>query len=237
MSLVLPQLSATMGSSLLEECERTQPLGSGQPPDDNPGAAAFSDTDAIGRQCVRCDRDLYRQKSNAPRISWHNGRGLCGRCYSSLRRSGELSDYPMVSWREAPREKLSGYQRRKARVARGLPARYPSEEVAHKVRERVRKNRKSAEKTRSNFIFVARLKVERGCSDCGYNKHPDALDFDHLPGTEKRCGVAYMMRWSRKLILEEIAKCEVVCANCHRIRTWQRKVDAGIVNAIARWPQ
>lgn len=66
------------------------------------------------------------------------------------------------------------------------------------------------------------MKVERGCVDCGYNAHPAALDFDHLPGTEKLYRVCTMAGMSRKLIDAEIAKCEVVCANCHRIRTAER---------------
>lgn len=68
------------------------------------------------------------------------------------------------------------------------------------------------------------LKIHMGgCVDCGYNKHPAALDFDHLHGFTKRAGVGTMVRRSWGDILEEIAKCEVVCANCHRIRTIGRR--------------
>ncbi len=66
------------------------------------------------------------------------------------------------------------------------------------------------------------VKVERGCTDCGYSADPVALDFDHLPGTTKKYRIACMAGMSRALIDAEIAKCEVVCANCHRIRTAQR---------------
>lgn len=62
-----------------------------------------------------------------------------------------------------------------------------------------------------------------GCVDCGYREHVAALDFDHLPGTEKKFGIAkgvYDFGWAT--IAAEIAKCEVVCANCHRIRTASR---------------
>jgi hypothetical protein len=66
------------------------------------------------------------------------------------------------------------------------------------------------------------IKVDRGCTDCGYNDHPDALEFDHMPEYEKlfKLGGFIGTTWAR--ILAEIDKCEVVCANCHRIRTRQR---------------
>jgi hypothetical protein len=69
---------------------------------------------------------------------------------------------------------------------------------------------------------LAKIKTKRGCADCGYNSHHAALDFDHLPGTEKLFTVSAMARRSWRLVLEEIRKCEVVCANCHRIRTYER---------------
>lgn len=63
------------------------------------------------------------------------------------------------------------------------------------------------------------------CADCG-NRYPSVcMDFDHLPGHTKSFGV--MNRWKDRkwnLILAEIEKCEVVCSNCHRIRTKARRV-------------
>jgi hypothetical protein len=70
---------------------------------------------------------------------------------------------------------------------------------------------------------VAAIKVAAGCVECGYSNHDAALDFDHLPGTVKlfTISAAWGRPWSS--ILAEIAKCEVVCANCHRIRTVTRR--------------
>jgi hypothetical protein len=70
---------------------------------------------------------------------------------------------------------------------------------------------------------IADYKVERGCVDCGYKGHSAALEFDHLPGTKKSRTVASLMYWSLEAVFEEIAKCEIVCANCHAIRTFERK--------------
>lgn len=70
--------------------------------------------------------------------------------------------------------------------------------------------------------WVREYKVERGCTDCGYNTHWAALDFDHLPGTVKVRDIKAGQQLGWKALLAEIAKCEVVCANCHRIRTVSR---------------
>jgi hypothetical protein len=48
------------------------------------------------------------------------------------------------------------------------------------------------------------------------------MEFDHLPGFEKTNNVGNMKSRSREAILAEIAKCEIVCGNCHRARTWLR---------------
>lgn len=67
---------------------------------------------------------------------------------------------------------------------------------------------------------IRAIKLERGCTDCGYNSRPEALDFDHVRG-EKKFSVSNC-NYSWQKIEEEIAKCDVVCANCHRVRTADR---------------
>jgi len=85
-------------------------------------------------------------------------------------------------------------------------------------------NRKKSTRLRSERrAWLDALKLERGCTDCGYNAHPRALEWDHI-GTDKVANVGYMVHEgaSMERLLLEIAKCEVVCANCHRIRTHDR---------------
>jgi hypothetical protein len=74
-----------------------------------------------------------------------------------------------------------------------------------------------------HVAYVAAIKMEAGCVDCGYRDHPAALDFDHLDPLNKRCQVSAMAGRLKADIEAEIAKCEVVCANCHRIRTFNRR--------------
>lgn len=72
--------------------------------------------------------------------------------------------------------------------------------------------------------IIDRYKLVKGCIDCGYNKHPQALDFDHVTGDKEfdiSPAVLNMTSWKR--IRLEIRKCEVRCANCHRIKTFERR--------------
>jgi hypothetical protein len=49
------------------------------------------------------------------------------------------------------------------------------------------------------------------------------MQFDHLPGAPKRGDIGFLMRYSsKKLILDEMQHCELVCANCHALRTFYR---------------
>lgn len=73
------------------------------------------------------------------------------------------------------------------------------------------------------LAYIQAIKLSRGCTDCGYRDHPAALEFDHLPGHVKLYRLAVMAAGSTIAKIDaEIAKCEVVCANCHRVRTANR---------------
>lgn len=68
---------------------------------------------------------------------------------------------------------------------------------------------------------LAEIKEASGCVDCGLKNHI-VLDFDHL--RDKKYNISRMIHdgFSWRAIKREIEKCEVVCANCHRIRTYFR---------------
>lgn len=57
----------------------------------------------------------------------------------------------------------------------------------------------------------------------GKSYPPCVMDFDHLPGAVKSFGLGSAKAKGTAAILAEIDKCEVVCANCHRLRTWVRR--------------
>lgn len=68
--------------------------------------------------------------------------------------------------------------------------------------------------------FISSLK-NVPCADCCLSYPSYCMDFDHVRGTKRR-GLSNMVDYGREAILEEAAKCDVVCANCHRVRTGSR---------------
>lgn len=60
---------------------------------------------------------------------------------------------------------------------------------------------------------------DSSCVDCG-ESNSLVLEFDHLH--DKEAGVASLHGGSLKRLLDEVAKCDIVCANCHRLRTYSR---------------
>lgn len=78
--------------------------------------------------------------------------------------------------------------------------------------------------------WVDIYKISMGCSMCGYNKHPSALCFDHLPEQEKSeavkngyskkscAGGMYRLYYKSHPVedlLDEMRKCRILCQNCH----------------------
>jgi hypothetical protein len=62
------------------------------------------------------------------------------------------------------------------------------------------------------------------CRDCKIDYPPYVKDWHHLDPTTKSFGLGRgRFRNSREKILEEIAKCILLCANCHRIREYGKK--------------
>lgn len=78
----------------------------------------------------------------------------------------------------------------------------------------------SAARTRE---YIQELKQSTPCSDCNINWPYYVMHFDHI-GTGKSYNISAAMcgKYSLSSIQAEIQKCELVCANCHAIRTHQR---------------
>ena len=68
---------------------------------------------------------------------------------------------------------------------------------------------------RKNKEVLVEFKGGR-CSICGYNKCIDALEFHHRDPTQKDISIGSGYTYSIKKLLEEIEKCDLLCANCHR---------------------
>lgn len=88
------------------------------------------------------------------------------------------------------------------------------------------RERRKTQRAERHQRLVARMRElkSRPCLDCEGNFHPAAMTFDHRPGTEKVGDLASLAgRGLTGLFEQELAKCDVVCANCHAVRTFRRR--------------
>lgn len=85
----------------------------------------------------------------------------------------------------------------------------------------VRRTNQARERNRE---YVRQIKDATPCADCNVSYPPYVMQFDHL-GEDKDRDIAEMVASPVSLgrLEAEIAKCEVVCANCHAERTYQRR--------------
>lgn len=90
---------------------------------------------------------------------------------------------------------------------------YVENRLAYVDRHRIAKQKKQ------EYIKAAKAKP---CTDCGKEFPFYVMDLDHTRGS-KIMQVSRMKDCTIEKIQEEIAKCDVVCSNCYRIRTYERK--------------
>jgi hypothetical protein len=85
------------------------------------------------------------------------------------------------------------------------------------------KQKRIAHKSKVKAI-ISELK-KNPCTDCGLMFHPCAMQFDHVPGgPPKKFNISQaVVTRPVGTVLKEIAKCELVCANCHAYRTYKRQ--------------
>lgn len=75
-----------------------------------------------------------------------------------------------------------------------------------------------------NRLIVAEIKQTAVCKDCLKHYPACVMDFDHLRDKKANISIMSNRPVSVKTLMNELAKCELVCANCHRIRTLKRHV-------------
>ena len=90
------------------------------------------------------------------------------------------------------------------------------------------KTRNRTNECRTKIIrFLQEYKANKVCADCKENYPYWMLEFDHIGG--KTFTIAAHRNKTKDLekVKEEIKKCEVVCCNCHRNRTFMRQTKDG----------
>ncbi len=117
------------------------------------------------------------------------------------------------------RDRENGRRRSRCRtcVAAQQARWYAGRAEAHRERNRTARSARY----RENRQLVDQLK-SRACADCGQRHPPEAMDFDHVRGSKTTDIGSAVWQLGADALMTEIAKCEVVCANCHRVRTTER---------------
>lgn len=129
--------------------------------------------------------------------------GLCWECWLKdvRRKSPYISGELVPSGSQYKRYGKTHYERNKEKYKKGV----------------------SQRRTR-NLDFIREYKRKHKCVDCNEGDFR-VLDFDHIKGKKfKNISQMATEGYSIKSLKREISKCEVVCASCHRIRTWERAV-------------
>ena len=95
-----------------------------------------------------------------------------------------------------------------------------SEEQRQRIKDRHTENKHKSRE------YIRSLKDSLKCYQCGED-HIAVLDFHHLDPLQKDGNVstAWANGWSTKKIDDEIAKCVVLCSNCHRKHHWLERND------------
>lgn len=120
----------------------------------------------------------------------------------------------------------------RCKVAQPLDQFYVEAEARASVRHGKKKKmpcrscsqRYQAERRAPRQAVADKIKMDAGCMDCGLRpKYAQVLEFDHRPDETKLFHVSdRMTSGTMESMLAEIAKCDIVCANCHRIRTVEK---------------
>lgn len=86
--------------------------------------------------------------------------------------------------------------------------------------EQYRQNTRNHRK--KNAALIASFKKK--CLVCG-ETHPAVLEFHHRLSSDKEINLSEVgfRGWSEKRILKEVAKCDILCSNCHRKLHWAEK--------------
>lgn len=68
---------------------------------------------------------------------------------------------------------------------------------------------------------IIRKAKSKPCADCGIEYPFPAMQFDHVRD-KKKGDICHMRSYSVKRLEAEISKCDIVCANCHQVRSYER---------------
>ncbi len=91
---------------------------------------------------------------------------------------------------------------------------------SYRTRARVRKAVQKKDRHEKMAAYLA----DKSCESCGISDIR-VLDFDHIEPSKKKFSISRGLNngWAWDVIMEEVQKCRILCANCHRIVTAEQQ--------------
>ena len=106
----------------------------------------------------------------------------------------------------------------------------------HYMRNRQRYIADAKERRLSFFYFLRWIKEGQPCHDCGVVYNPWQMHFDHTDDDKIANVSALATKGNIDKLIEEIKKCDLVCANCHANRTHNRSSALSTAELVQRVP-
>lgn len=90
------------------------------------------------------------------------------------------------------------------------------------LRNKIKIRYNTTERKQEKREFLRKIKEASSCVDCNQFYPYYVMEFDHRDSSNKLYNLAHMVsnNSSLKSMVEEITKCDLVCSNCHRERTY-----------------
>ena len=111
----------------------------------------------------------------------------------------------------------------RAKEYRLNPKQHIKEAAEYRAKHPEKYRKDAMARARRNRDLLVLLKSQP-CTDCGVEYPHYVMEFDHV-GDNKQNNVSRMTSMATGKMLLEVAKCDTVCANCHKIRTWRRNQE------------
>ena len=106
-----------------------------------------------------------------------------------------------------------------------------SRTITDRQREQIKEHNRKYKARIQQYLWD--LKSSTPCADCDKQYPYYVMQFDHIDEKTVKGGMGYMWKnkWSMEKVRAEVARCEIVCANCHAQRTFSR---LGLADRAAR---
>ena len=167
--------------------------------------------------CGRSDVDFYKTSGNHCKTCCIQQTNEYRKAHPDVQRKTRQNARCKPGYREHHRDRMRKYREENPDYVRRSKATHYEYNQAHRKELLA----KSVIRQAAGRQFINTFKG-KPCIDCNGTFPFHVMDFDHVRGL-KRFNVGEMGTHSLQAITDEIEKCDLICANCHRIRTYDRQ--------------